>query len=55
MQAEIGRHIPGRAGKQCRERYINHLDPELKRHDWLPSEDDALLSECETTSAASEP
>jgi hypothetical protein len=23
--SEIAQHIPGRSGKQCRERYINHI------------------------------
>jgi hypothetical protein len=27
--SEIAQSIPGRKGKQCRERYLNHLDPGL--------------------------
>ncbi|KAL7462697.1 hypothetical protein ACHAXS_003071 [Conticribra weissflogii] len=28
-----------RTGKQCRERYVNHLNPRLKSTEWTPSED----------------
>lgn len=28
-----------RTGKQCRERYVNHLNPRLKNTDWTPTED----------------
>lgn len=31
-----------RSGKQCRERYINHLDPDMKRSPWTTKEDRAL-------------
>ena len=31
--------IPIRQGKQCRERYFNHIDPNLKRDKWSPDED----------------
>ena len=27
----IASHLPGRIGKQCRERWFNHLDPSLKK------------------------
>jgi hypothetical protein len=33
-----------RNARQCRERWSNYLDPELKRHEWTPLED-ALLRE----------
>eukprot|EP01121_Diplochlamys_sp_Union-15-3_P007790 TRINITY_DN2011_c0_g1_i2.p1 TRINITY_DN2011_c0_g1~~TRINITY_DN2011_c0_g1_i2.p1 ORF type:complete len:366 (+),score=67.25 TRINITY_DN2011_c0_g1_i2:143-1240(+) len=33
----------GRNGKQCRERYCNHLDPLIKKGDWTPEEDSMLL------------
>jgi hypothetical protein len=32
--AKIASFLPGRLGKQCRERFVNHLDPELKKGDW---------------------
>lgn len=31
--------LPGRIGKQCRERWFNHLDPAIKRGDWSGDED----------------
>ena len=27
----IATHLPGRIGKQCRERWFNHLDPNVKK------------------------
>jgi len=34
---------PGRMGKQCRERWFNHLDPEIKREEWKEEEDRILF------------
>jgi len=34
---------PGRMGKQCRERWFNHLDPEIKREEWEEKEDRILF------------
>lgn len=34
--------LPGRLGKQCRERWRNHLDPNVNRSPWT-AEEDALL------------
>ena len=31
--------VPERTGKQCRERYVNHLNPRLKTTDFTPIED----------------
>lgn len=39
----IAQHIPGRIGKQCRERWLNHLDPHVKKSAWEPEEDATLL------------
>ena len=33
----------GRTGKQCRERYHNHLRPEIRKGDWTPEEDRILV------------
>lgn len=33
------RFIPGRTAKQCRERYTNHLDPDIKKGNWTADED----------------
>jgi len=39
----IATHIPGRVGKQCRERWLNHLDSSVKKSDWLETEDRILM------------
>lgn len=39
----ISKKIPGRLGKQIRERYFNHLDPSIKRDPWNALEDRALV------------
>ena len=36
--------VKTRTGKQCRERWINHLDPSLKKEKWTKQEDEQLLS-----------
>lgn len=36
---KIAEAIPGRSGKQCRERYLNHLKPSLKFSSWSALED----------------
>ena len=41
--SQIAGHIPGRAGKQCRERWLNHLDSSVKKSDWNEDEDRKLL------------
>ena len=45
--SEIAERIPGRIGKQCRERWFNHLDPTLKKGGWT-EEEDALLVEAQS-------
>merc|ERR1712138_297412 len=35
--------LPGRTGKQCRERWCNNLDPTLKKGAWTPEEDQVIL------------
>ena len=32
-----------RSGKQCRERWINHLDPDLNKDNWTPEEKQKIL------------
>jgi hypothetical protein len=39
----IASGMPGRTGKQCRERWINRLDPRLNQESWTPEEDAILL------------
>ena len=41
----------GRAGKQCRERWYNHLSPQVSKSEFTPEEDEAIaraVSECGT-------
>ncbi|BGP42123.1 hypothetical protein JCM10449v2_006125 [Rhodotorula kratochvilovae] len=40
----ISSQMGSRTGKQCRERWHNHLDPSIKKSDWTP-EEDALIRE----------
>ncbi|XP_044066333.1 v-myb avian myeloblastosis viral oncogene homolog-like 2a isoform X3 [Siniperca chuatsi] len=35
----IAKHLKGRLGKQCRERWHNHLDPLVKKSSWTNEED----------------
>jgi hypothetical protein len=35
----IARHLKGRIGKQCRERWHNHLNPAIKKTAWTEDED----------------
>lgn len=39
----IAQHIDGKTGKQVRERYINKLDPTIKRCPWTEEEDQKIL------------
>jgi len=39
----ISEALPGRLGKQCRERYVNHLAPGVRKGDWTPQEDSTIL------------
>ena len=36
-------HIPGRTGKQIRERWHNQIDPNVKKDKWSKEEDDILI------------
>ena len=40
--AVIAEKLPGRSGKQCRERFKNQLDPAIKREPWSADEDLAI-------------
>ena len=40
-------HFPGRAGKQCRERWLNHLDTSVSKADWSSAEDAVLVEQQE--------
>ena len=43
---DVAARIPGRIGKQCRERWTNHLDPNLKKGGWT-HEEDTILAEAQ--------
>lgn len=38
----IAKHLNGRIGKQCRERWHNHLDPAINKSAWTDEEDRLL-------------
>ena len=44
--SHIAEQLPGRIGKQCRERWFNHLDPSIVRTDWS-KEEDVILYEAQ--------
>ena len=39
----IASHLPGRIGKQCRERWHNHLNPDIRKGPWTEEEDKVIL------------
>lgn len=39
----IARHLKGRIGKQCRERWHNHLNPGIKKTAWTEAEDRIIV------------
>ena len=39
----IAAHLPGRIGKQCRERWHNHLSPCVNKAKWSKDEDNKIL------------
>ena len=39
----IAKYLPGRLGKQCRERWYNHLSPDIKKSDWTEEEDRMIV------------
>merc|ERR1719453_2372821 len=41
--SEIAVHVEGRVGKQCRERWQNHLDPSVSKAPWGPVEERELM------------
>ncbi|KAG8880706.1 hypothetical protein FRB97_000582 [Tulasnella sp. 331] len=36
--------VPGRTNSQCRERWVNYLDPSISKDDWTAEEDKMLVS-----------
>ncbi|KAF8107582.1 hypothetical protein N665_0119s0047 [Sinapis alba] len=41
--SHIAQVLPGRIGKQCRERWHNHLRPDIKKETWSEKEDIVLI------------
>ncbi len=41
--SRIASFLPGRIGKQCRERWHNHLNPAINHGEWSPREDAVLI------------
>lgn len=39
----IAQALPGRIGKQCRERWHNHLNPDIKKNKWTAEEDSKII------------
>jgi len=39
----IARQLQGRLGKQCRERWYNHLSPDIKKGGWTDDEDKLII------------
>jgi len=46
--ASIAERLPGRVGKQCRERWHNHVDPKINKEEWTEAEDQRLAEIVET-------
>ena len=45
MWSTIAKELPGRVGKQCRERWHNHLNPDVKKGSWRAEEDAIIFSQ----------
>lgn len=43
----LANNLPGRLGKQCRERWVNSLDPNLSHNPWTQAEDNFLIKQHE--------
>jgi len=41
--SKIAAHLPGRIGKQCRERWHNHINPEIRKGPWTAEEDEIIV------------
>lgn len=40
---KVASRLPGRIGKQCRERWVNCLKPNIKRTEWTEEEDNKII------------
>eukprot|EP01103_Thecamoeba_quadrilineata_P008147 TRINITY_DN1791_c0_g2_i2.p1 TRINITY_DN1791_c0_g2~~TRINITY_DN1791_c0_g2_i2.p1 ORF type:complete len:766 (-),score=172.20 TRINITY_DN1791_c0_g2_i2:141-2339(-) len=41
----IASHLKGRIGKQCRERWHNHLNPSIRKDAWTPEEEKIIIEQ----------
>jgi hypothetical protein len=41
--SKIASNLPGRIGKQCRERWVNHLDPNIKKGPFTEEEENVKI------------
>lgn len=41
--SDVAAMMPGRSAKQCRERWNNHLKPDVRKGPWTPEEDQIIL------------
>ncbi|GJQ12529.1 hypothetical protein GpartN1_g4320.t1 [Galdieria partita] len=41
--SHLAKLLPGRIGKQCRERWFNHLNPEINKQPWTQEEEERLI------------
>ena len=41
---EIAKKIPGKTGRQCRERYQHYLDPKISQEPWTQEEDELICT-----------
>ena len=41
----IAEHMENRTGKQCRERFFNHLSPDIKKGAWTKEEDNVIVEQ----------
>ena len=41
----LASHLPGRTGKQCRERWHNQLNPDISKLPWTEAEDAVIIHE----------
>ena len=41
----LASHLPGRTGKQCRERWHNQLNPDISKSPWTEAEDRVIIRE----------
>ena len=39
----VAQECPGRTGKQCRERWHNHLKGDIRKEAWTPAEESILV------------